>query len=107
MTMDKSVERIIIILLLLSIFLAGYSVIEEQDKSDLVVIEVMPGDTIWSYAKQYNQYTNLPVSSFVEWVEKENAIYYGEIHPGDLLTLPIERSAVAEQGNASSLALAN
>lgn len=61
-----------------------------EDDSNYVAIEVEHGDTLWSYAKKYSDYSSMSEQRFIDWVEKHNELENGEILVGESIILPIE-----------------
>lgn len=89
--MKNLIYLFLLVVIAISFFVV---VLNEPSKEDYLTVEVMAGDTLWGYAKEYQELHKMDARSFVDWVERENNIFYGEIYPGDVIRLPIEKAAV-------------
>lgn len=81
-----------IMLLIGLLFLSSFIIINQltKDDSDYLKIQVKEGDTVWEYADKYSKYTHMNNDKFINWIEKKNNLYNGEINAGQKIILPVE-----------------
>ena len=56
---------------------------------DYIKVTVKDGESVWKLAEKFADNHSLSPNEFVKWVEKENGISGGVIHPGDQLVIPV------------------
>lgn len=81
--------RAIILLIVFFIFSSGVSINYNDKLSNVefITYTVLPGDTIWSIAQEYENKINR--TNFVNEIERINKINRDLILPGDKLAIPI------------------
>lgn len=60
-----------------------------SSNDEFMTIKVSEGDTLWEIAEELSSQHSLTSKEFIQWVEKNNAIYNDRIYPGDELVIPV------------------
>jgi cell division protein YceG involved in septum cleavage len=77
-----------------TLFLSLQSDIKEEE---YIKVTVKSGDTIWEYAEQYSNDSQLSKKQFVKWVLTQNELSEKQLYPGEELILPIK--STSKKGN--------
>jgi cell division protein YceG involved in septum cleavage len=78
---------LILVSCLSALFLSIQSDIKEEE---YIKVIVKSGDTVWEYAEQYSNESNLSKKQFVNWVLTQNELAEKQLFPGEELVLPIK-----------------
>lgn len=85
------------VVLILSIFFSLS--LEKDSANEYKSVRINEGDTLWSIANQYEDYSFTKVE-FINWIEKHNGVHADSLQPGQTIIIPIKRELV--QNYASS-----
>lgn len=85
------------VVLILSIFFSLS--LEKDSDNEYMSVRINEGDTLWSIANQYENYSFTKVE-FINWIEKHNRVHADRLQPGQTIIIPIKRELV--QNYASS-----
>lgn len=80
---------ILVFLSLAGSFILSFQLDEKQDEQYMVVT-VSENDSLWEIAEEFAEKHQFSTAEFVQWMENHNGIINGEIHPGDLVAIPVK-----------------
>jgi cell division protein YceG involved in septum cleavage len=90
---------LILVCCLSTLFLSLQSDIKEEE---YVKIIVKSGDTVWEYAEQYSNDSQMSKKQFVKWVLTQNELSEKQMYPGEELILPIKNTFIESETELAS-----
>ena len=83
----RSIILLLLIVFIVTTFINNFTTDKESYTSEYVYT-VVPGDTLWDIAKEYN-YNNEDVREIVYNIQKHNNISNSQIYSGQVLKIPV------------------
>ncbi|WP_257391452.1 cell division suppressor protein YneA [Cytobacillus gottheilii] len=69
--------------------------LDDQDSNQYLVVTVNENDSLWGIAERFADEHKYSTAEFVQWMENQNGIINGEIHPGDIVSIPVKADEAA------------
>ena len=87
---------IFVLICLMAVVLAGYGIIgsvraDAEPHVDYSKVKIQADDTLWDIVETYNSDADIDIRSALYDIYEINDISAGDIHPGDVILVPVYR----------------
>ncbi len=96
----QDISYLIIFGMLVAYLILSASVSAQPEYEQLLEVEVLSGDTLWSIASKHTE--GMSVHSYITVVKRENNLSTDHIYPGQILRVPqlkLKEESVANEGD--------
>ena len=87
---------IFVLICIISLVFTGYGILglaraDAESLTEYVEVKIQDNDTLWNIVETYNAGSDINIRTAIYDIYEVNNINAGDIHPGDIILVPIYR----------------